>query len=196
MSLVRKLYLKALWFKNTYTFLWAHKPLCTRFREDVIRLRTVHLCRSCLFAYFGILTSILIPFVLPPAYLHHCNTLLIALVVLTLPLSYPYLYKRLPRRLRDGVRFSLGFILPLIVYTFLEGHFFMPFTILTISFAFYILYFKQRSRRKLQVCNSCEEHSPDAICSGFQYQAKCIRRYEEQATDYLLHTGYMPDKLS
>ncbi|MCP4113548.1 MAG: hypothetical protein GY749_49825 [Desulfobacteraceae bacterium] len=52
-----------------------------------------------------------------------------------------------------------------------------------------------RSRRiiKLKACDQCPEFGRQDICAGFRLQAEKIRLYENEATDFLLDSGYFPD---
>ena len=42
----------------SYPFRWAHKPLCDRYRHDVLRLGHVHVCRSCVLADVGLVVTV------------------------------------------------------------------------------------------------------------------------------------------
>lgn len=195
LSFVNKIYLKILWLKKTYSFIWAHKPLCEKFNEDVIKIKKIHLCRSCFFTYSGLLTTGFAILFLPSIYLEFYNYALLVLVAFTLPLSYPTLYKRLPRKCRDILRFMIGCIIPLTVYALIKGDILLTLGIFLISGIFWKIYFKQRLKRKLNICNACDHYTDHQVCPGFEQQAKLIRAYEEDATNYLIKTGYVPKVL-
>ena len=46
MSVATKAYMKWLWLRHSWTFNWAHKPLCERYARDVLRIGRFHVCRS------------------------------------------------------------------------------------------------------------------------------------------------------
>ncbi|MDM8549357.1 hypothetical protein QUF72_04730 [Desulfobacterales bacterium HSG2] len=53
----------------------------------------------------------------------------------------------------------------------------------------------ERRSRKLKACNGCPELGKGEICSGFRVQAENIRQFEDEATDFLLNSGYVPDMI-
>ncbi|KAB2890359.1 MAG: hypothetical protein F9K32_08970 [Desulfobulbaceae bacterium] len=59
------------------------------------------------------------------------------------------------------------------------------------SFALWMVYIRQRSTRKIRRCQACDEYSDDRVCSGFARQLVLLREYEEEATEYILGTGYV-----
>lgn len=192
LSFINKVYLKVLWFKKTHSFIWAHKPLCEKFSEDVIKIKKIHLCRSCFFTYSGMLTTGFTTLFLPSIYLEFCNYVLFTLVAFTLPLSYPTLYKRLPRKLRDIIRLMLGSMISLTVYALIKGDILLALGIFLLSCIFWRVYFTQRSKRKLNICHACGAYAEHQVCPGFEQQAELIREYEKEATNYLIKTGYVP----
>ena len=74
-----------------------------RFREDVISVGAVHLCRSCICAYCGLLICGIFLAAARPPVTATCLTLA-ATALATLALSGPWCYKRLPRIVRDTLR--------------------------------------------------------------------------------------------
>lgn len=192
LSLHSRIHLKALWLKHTYSFIWAHKPLCQRYREDVFQIKNIYLCRSCFFAYTGIFTGSIAPLLLPQGYLEYCNQFILILVIITLPLSYPAIYKKLSRVIRDCVRFCLGTLMPLVMYSIFKGHLLMPLFVVLLSIIVWKIYYRQRSKRKIQLCESCNEYNAHGICPGFTHQAQLIKAYEEEATEYIVKSGYIP----
>ncbi len=188
------MYLKALWLKKSYSFNWAHKPLCYNYREDVITLGHVHLCRSCLCAYLGVLSGLTVPVILPEFFGGNSKVILIILMTLTLPLSHPFIYKHLHRRVRDLLRFSLGMLLAIGSWVALTTSFPLGLGALLLCFIVWKIYYKKRAIKKIELCLQCEEYSENYICSGYIHQSQCIREYEEKATEYLLKSGYRPNQ--
>lgn len=195
MRLATRLSLKILWLKKTSYFLWAHKPLCKLYREDVLKIKGIYLCRSCLFVYLGGVLGLILALFLhlfQPGYSH---AVLIVLTFTVLPLSSPKFYKGLSRRWRDLIRLTAGILIIFIFSTVVEGHFFLVLIILLISSLFWKMYYRQRAKRKIEFCSTCAEHATAGICSGYQLQAASIREYEQEATDFILRTGYTPQSL-
>jgi hypothetical protein len=195
MNLVTRLRMKALWLKHAYRFLWAHKPLCEKFAGDVLRIGKVHLCRSCVCAYSGIFGGILLVLLAPlpadalPGYFF-------AGLAGVLALSAPPLYKRLPRRVRDLLRFAAGALIPLSILLAIQSSLWIGASGLAALFAFWLVYFRLRKARKLEACHGCPELGAGRICSGFEMQAEHLRRFEREATELLVGTGYVPECLS
>ena len=188
-----RLYLKWLWLKKTWRFLWAHKPLCQYFQEDVLQLGVLYLCRSCACTYAGIFVGMGLPLIYRNLVGGDVELILVILSCCTIPLSSPQQYKRLPRPCRDILRFSLGMIICL---SFLLLVFYRKFTValplVYVAILFARRYYKQRSLRKIEYCQDCVEYSAGVICSGYHLQVECIREYEEQATAILYGVGYTP----
>lgn len=74
----------------------------------------------------------------------------------------------------------------------LRGHFILAVIAIMVSYISWKIYFKQRAKRKIEICYACDEYSEEKICSGYKTQHLLIREYEEEATEYILSTGYIP----
>lgn len=196
MNFVTKIYLKWLWYSRTCSFQWAHKPLCRHFKADIITLGHIHLCRSCCCLYAGILSGLCLRWWFPEWNENYAVAGLMALSLFVVPLSRPDLYKKMPRFIRDVLRFSLGIMVSQTVLMLFTHHVLFALPLLILLLIFRRCYYKQRYRRKLKYCKSCEDYAEGKICPGFAKQAALIRQYEEEATDYLLKTGYVPACLS
>lgn len=193
MSVIGRLYLKILWLRKTASFYWAHKPLCAAYKADVLTIGTIRLCRSCFLTYAGVLLNLLaVIVVFPGLSVEYGHILLVALAAITLPLSSPGLYTRLPRGLRDICRFSLGLLIVQTIHALLTGHAILSLAVMLSSFALWRVYFRQRSARKIKRCQVCDEYADGRVCSGFARQMVLLREYEEEATEYVLSTGYVP----
>ncbi len=193
--MIRRLYLKLLWFKKSYPFNWAHKPLCGKYRAEVIKLGNVYVCRSCTCAYLGVLVGLIFPFTLSAFFNNHSSIMLIGLLSVVLPLSHPFIYKKLHRSFRDLLRFSLGLLIAVGGHVLFTGGLLLGVGVFLSCYIFWKIYYKKREKRKIEECLSCDEYSEETICSGYTLQSQRIREYEEEATEYLLHTGYRPKGL-
>jgi hypothetical protein len=184
----KRVALRRLWWRHTYTFNLAHKPLCARFAHDVLRVGRVYVCRSCLLACAGaVFTGLgLLCVGLPERrWLPVFYGSLAAVMVL----SYPPVYGLLHRLGRDVVRCGAGAVLALMATFFVAGH--VGLGLLNVA-VFAIGYLASRGayrRWKLDACDGCPEVGRGQVCSGYLRQADRIRAYESAAEDYLFRTG-------
>lgn len=192
LSISSTIYLKILWLRKTYSFNWAHKPLCEKYEEDLIKIKDVSVCRSCFFVYLGLISNLVFSLMFHNFYVAYGRIILSGLLLFTLPLSYPTLYKKLPRKLRDLLRFTMGYLIIQIFFVFLRGHFVYSLAAVLLSYILWKIYFKQRAKRKIDLCFTCNEYSDQKVCSGYKTQVLLIREYEEEATDYILNKRYTP----
>ncbi len=191
-NIKRKIILKYLWIKHSYTFNWAHKPLCKHFSKGFIKLNKIYLCRSCTMTYFGITVSLLSLFSFISFFNKFGSLTFIMLCLAILPFSYPEVYKNLHRSICDLLRFFLGFIIPLSIYLILSKQYMTGIPGIIIILLFWKIYFHKRKIRKLKACDNCIEFDKGEICSGFKMQAQNIRNYENEATDFIINSGYIP----
>lgn len=180
-----------LWLRYSYRFRWAHRPLCAHFRAGVLRFGDVHLCRSCVCVYAGLIVG---------GVLCLCSEALressaLVLWILTGPtviLSTPSLYHRLARGCKDMLRCSMGICMGLCVCAVFQVHPLLAAGCAGVLFGFWKLYFAQRRRRRAEACQGCPEYGREAICSGCRLQAEAIRAYETEATDLLMASHGWP----
>lgn len=181
--------LKWMWLRHTHTFNWAHKPLCERYKSGVLRIGKLYVCRSCLFAYSGILIGIIAALVYPTHIANWELTWLLCVLVPVVVSSYPRLYKKLPRFSQDILRFVLGGIIGIMPFLLIHRNFISGITCVLVLGVFWRIYFHQRKIRKLHACDGCPELDLPEICSGFQHQTGAVRLYEIEATELLYRTG-------
>lgn len=186
--------MKWLWLRHAHTFNWAHKPLCERFQKDVLRVGGLYLCRSCTCAYAGLACGALIALIAPLSGALRLG-LFLSILVAVLGFSAPPLYKRLPRWIRDILRFLSGALIPVALHVCISVQFWVGAFGLAALLAFWCLYFKLRRTRKLRECDGCLELGSGEICSGFAYQAGHVRRFESEAADLLSNSGFVPECL-
>jgi hypothetical protein len=174
-----------LWVRHSYRFRWAHRPLCSRFSDDLLRIGHVHLCRSCACAYSGIFLCAILCLFLDPVR-ESSLTPLLYLMLPTIGLSTPRFYKRWPRLVRDLLRLSMGCCITLCLCLILTGGILIGLTCAGILLLFWRIYFLVRRRRRAQACSGCPELGQRRICTGCRLQADAVRAYETQATNLLL----------
>lgn len=188
------LYLRWLWWKHTWTFQAAHKPLCGRFHGDVIRLGSLRVCRSCAALYGSFLLALLAS----PLYIDALGMLAGATasgaLMIVVAASHPAIYRRAPRVLRDGLRSTLGLLTGLCVVMLFSAAW--PWGALQVAILGICRQLFQRQRdkhtRENDVCAGCAECGRGGICSGFAEQAVHLRAYEEEATEWLEGRGLPP----
>lgn len=192
--------LRFLKFRYTYKVMFAHKPLCERFRKNVIKVGNLYICRGCSFIYLGLISSSIL------LVLFHninvkirtyntsnlINTAGILLTFITVLFSYPKIYRKLNRVICDLIRFSLGSIIVCNVYFALFYRCLINISILIILYIIKKNFVKLRAETKLTSCNGCIELNTGGICSGYIIQSEYIRKFEEEATNYLMSISYIP----
>lgn len=188
-NLIYNIRLKWIWLYHTYTFNWAHRPLCDRFRSGVLQFGRIHLCRSCMFAYIGIvlgiLTSLKFSIFIQQIQLIWILSALFPIIFL----SYPKLYKKFPRFFQDVLRLTMGIFIGVSPFLLIYQNYLSGITTLIVMSVFWWIYFRQRQIRKRHACDKCPELDLPEICSGFKEQADAICLYEIQATDFMYKSG-------
>ena len=190
-SICLSLRLRLLWLRHSFTFRWAHGPLCDRFSSDILRIGRIHLCRSCVCVYCGLLMCATLCAYLS-AIAEHAMLLLLCIVTPTVLFSAPRLYKLCPRPFRDVLRFCMGCCISLCVCAMLAGHIFAAVACGSVLFAFWRIYFVARRKRKAEACKGCADIGQNRICTGCRVQAAGIRAYETEATRILASSGLIP----
>ena len=165
--------------RHDWWFRWAHHPLCARFREEVLRIGRVRVCRSCALLYAGLVAFVLLPlstgglgpWLLP---IFYGST-----AVVLIP-SHPRWYHRYSRGTRDLLRFAAGVWIALLVGLFIEGWYLLGFVNLAAAFLLHRYYGRVRGEKQCGMCDGCPELAAPGICSGYREQATSLRELEEQ----------------
>jgi hypothetical protein len=87
----------------------------------------------------------------------------------------------------------MGAMIALCGYLFIYRELTIAVPVAAILYIFWRLYFKARRKRRLHACDGCEELANKGICSGCQFQADGVRRYEDIATRLYLASSQIPD---
>lgn len=186
-NLLQQWYLKWLWLKHSYAFRWAHKPLCDRFHDDSLHIGKLHICRGCTLLYSGMILSFIL-------YLFSRNELIpmiLPLSIFVLPLSYPTFYQPLHRLVKDALRFGLGSLMTFMLLLLITGQWMIGAGLLVISYVYCKHINQVRAKMKANACMGCSEYGGNHVCSGYQMQAECLRRYDEEGS-VLLMKQYNP----
>lgn len=188
-NLIYNIRLKWIWLYHTYTFNWAHRPLCDRFKSGVLQVGRLHLCRSCMFAYIGIVLGIFTSLNYSTFIQQIQLIWLLSALSPVIFLSYPTWYKKLPRFIQDALRLTMGIFIGISPFLIIYQNYLSGITTLIVMSVFWWIYFRQRQIRKRHACDKCPELDLPEICSGFKEQAAAIRLYEIQATEFMYKSG-------
>jgi hypothetical protein len=114
---------------------------------------------------------------------------------ITLILSWPPIYKRLPRINRDALRALLGMLILVTIYIALFGS-----VVLAVAGAgcfgfFWKAVSRKRKQNKLINCEGCSELSSQRACSGYRQQLVSIRRFQDEAVLVRIRYGGMPSQI-
>ncbi|MBN2477215.1 MAG: hypothetical protein JXB62_21585 [Pirellulales bacterium] len=186
------LFWKGLWLRHVWPFYWAHKPLCGRFRQDVLRVGGVYLCRSCTLAYAGLGLGLLLGVVMRDVLREAGAAPFVGFTAVTLAFSFPAWYKGWARPVRDVLRAMMGLTIAWCGCLLLVGQIATGLIGAVVLAVFWKGYLTVRRRRLIGACHGCAALDRDEICPGFALQAEAIRRYEQAATERILADGYVP----
>jgi hypothetical protein len=164
------------WWTHTWWFQLAHKPLCTRFSQDVLRIGKWRICRSCTMLYSGVAATGI------ALILGHLSTTALVLLcygaaVPVIVFSYPPLYSLMGRHTRDVLRFAAGAFVSLLIGLLLHGQFLVTAATSLALLAVYCLYRNKRSMTRSRMCAGCPELGIGGVCTGYARQAESIRAY-------------------
>ncbi len=167
---------KSLWWKHSWWFQLAHGPLCDRYRHNTFKIGSFYLCRSCTLLYPASIITLGATFWFQPELV----PILIAaysLLPILLFASYPWIYRKIPRLIRDAIRIGTGIFSGFLFSLLLTSWFWL--SLATFAGLFVVFKFFQAKRKhvKQTECNGCPELGGNAVCSGYQQQADSIRNY-------------------
>jgi len=179
------------WARNV-PYRWAHKPLCDRFHADVVRLGGLHICRSCLGAWAGLILG-----GATLAWMDLSATTLGWMLATALPLavagSFPPLHARRGRPARDLLRVLGGCTVALTAVAALQGQVVLALTAAVLLTGFGIAWRRRRAPLRADRCAGCPELEQQGVCSGFARQADVARAHERSMEADLLRGGFAPD---
>ncbi len=157
--------------------MFAHKPLCSHYEHDTIKFKNWYVCRSCFLVYFGITAGLIIAF-LTPELLGQYAIVLPVMIGTIAALSYPPLYKKHPRWLRDTLRTALGVSIAGAFASIILQSFTIGIVSCALLTLLWIVFGKLRQKTKRFKCETCPEMNISGICNGYRKQAEAIQNYE------------------
>lgn len=168
-----------IFYKYFYKFIFLHKPLCPRYKDSTIILFGLYICRSCLLLYSGFLISM----VLLLKMLYKVNFdiylgLLFFGFILILILSYPPIYSKFNRLVKDFIRFFDGVFLAAMFVICFKINIFTGFLSLFVFWIIKYSYNKKRSGER--ICKDCKDLVDGTTCVGYKLQKETLLKIEEE----------------
>ncbi|HRQ65079.1 MAG TPA: hypothetical protein PKZ76_09490, partial [Xanthomonadaceae bacterium] len=136
----------------------------------------LHLCKGCVALAVGLIFATTIVLTVGGAW---CVWALALVGPVTIALSWPPFYQRLPRGLRDLLRMGAGATFALAAWV--AGSY--PSLAWPLLPALLLLWWLFRHSRKKVIaarCNGCPELHAPGVCSGYALQAACARALEDE----------------
>jgi hypothetical protein len=185
MTLITRIRLELCRIASCWSVNWAHKPLCHRFRKEVITIGRLVVCRSCTFLYAGLFLALAACAITDGE--GGAGILLSYAVVMavTLLLSLPGVYRIWGRPVRDVLRFSSGALIGASLFLLFGFEPLAGGLGLVFLFVHWRFYLNRRRARKARACDGCPDLVPGKVCPGFERQAEYIREWEEKAAAIL-----------
>ena len=111
-KLNKTLLYQILFYKHFYKFVFLHKPLCERYKDNTLQIFGLYVCRSCLLLYSGFLLALIITILgVKSVQFDKYFYLGCSGFILTFVLSYPTIYSKFRRITKDFIRFYDGIFL-------------------------------------------------------------------------------------
>lgn len=153
---------------------FAHHPLCSRYGHETWRIGGAWICRGCLSLGGGLLIGLVAVLAAAGPW---CGPLAVLLTAPVLHGSWPPRYRRLPRALRDLLRFLLGLWISIGTAALALASAW-AWILLLPAIALWLRYRQERARVHLSRCEGCPELGT-GVCSGYRPQAEAARRFEQ-----------------
>ena len=98
---------------------------------------------------------------------------------LTTLLSWPPLYRHLPRVLKDGIRAGAGLWGAVCLALAFAGAWITAGVGAAVLLGVFLAFSQVRNRQRKTMCEGCPELSEEGVCSGYARQAASMRVYED-----------------
>jgi len=176
---------KIIFYKNFYKYLFLHKPLCDKFKNDTFKIFGLYICRSCFWLYLGFIISTISTISLIKT-INYDKYFYIGLVgcIFTLIISYPTIYKNFGRITRDFVRFYDGIFIAAIFVLCFKINILIGFFSILAFVAIRNLYNKKR--KSVDICQNCKELLENTTCSGYIKQKEALLKIEEEYSNIMM----------
>ncbi|MHA1215012.1 MAG: hypothetical protein ACTSPG_06925 [Candidatus Hodarchaeales archaeon] len=170
-------------------YYFAHHPLCSNYRKEVIQVGTWYLCRGCFFVFLSMIVSLLVTFILNPFRNLNLFEGVILVIFITCPAWVALFLSTNNRRLKDIFRISLGLgwgisLAEILNRPNLLEKFTIIGAIILVYFLFKFLKSRQNLRQKDLICSKCSERNNN-YCSGYKKQLEIERIFTQDLSNYL-----------
>ncbi|MHA1973632.1 MAG: hypothetical protein ACTSW1_11595 [Candidatus Hodarchaeales archaeon] len=170
-------------------FYFAHHPLCSNYRKEVIKIRSWYFCRGCFFVYLSTIIAFSATLIFNPFESFTIFEGISIVIIITFPAWLALFLSTQNRRLKDVFRISLGSGWGIsIAESLLRPNILDKFIILAcIALAYFIfklLKTRQNLRQKDLICSKCPENKNN-YCSGYKRQLEIERDFSKEISDYL-----------
>ncbi|MFX0014783.1 MAG: hypothetical protein ACFFB2_00715 [Promethearchaeota archaeon] len=189
LSWSHRLYLFKRYFHILLPFHFAHHPLCSNYKEEILHIGRWFICRGCIETYSSALVALIITVGFNPFYSFSLSEIFLIVLCITLPTWFGLFYSLQNRKLKDFIRISLGLGWGIaLAEIWLQPLWIDKITIFFIMIIFLFVFQKFRrihTRKKpVNLCVNCIEFNDDA-CLGFKAQFEAERLYSREISDFL-----------
>jgi hypothetical protein len=175
---------RAIEWRHAWPVRFAHHPLCARHRHETWKLGRLYLCRGCVALAAGITagTTAVVGFGGP-----WFAAVAAVLTPIVLAGSWPALYARLPRAIRDALRVLLGLWLTIGAATVASAWPWLWPVVPAVALAWWA-YRRQRQRVMARRCDGCPELGK-GVCSGYAEHARAMRAIADDIEARMVLSG-------
>ena len=182
-KLSKNILYKFLFLKHFYKFIFLHKPLCERYKNNTLKIFGLYICRSCLFLYTGFFLSLIFCILsVKSVHLNKYFYLWFSGLLLTTAMSYPPVYYKFSRLSKDFIRFYDGIFLASTFVLCFKIHWELGFLSI---FAFIFVKNLYNLKRKGDACTGCPRLSEGTTCEGYILQKEALLKIDEEYSDIM-----------
>lgn len=182
-KLSKNILYKFLFLKHFYKFIFLHKPLCERYKDNTLKIFGLYVCRSCLLLYTGFFLSLIFCILsVKSVHLNKYFYLWFSGLLLTTAMSYPPVYYKFSRLSKDFIRLYDGIFLASAFVLCFKIHWELGFLSI---FAFIFVKNLYNLKRKGDACTECPRLSEGTTCEGYILQKEALLKIDEEYSDIM-----------
>lgn len=191
-KLLKTIYLKLTHFKFTYTYFFAHHPLCGKYRDHTYKIGGIYVCKGCFHTYSGLIVFFVLNLVLytaniePIRLMYNTGFSIIPFLLFLLPLVVDFMHIKVKRPIKNIFRQMLGYFISTGLLIILFSPFLLKLIAPVIILIVYIFLRKARKSKKHDLCKSCPEMSSNSVCSGYGYMFEKEKEFSIKAGEYMM----------
>ena len=184
-KLNKALLYKFLFYKHFYKYIFLHKPLCEKYKDNTLKIFGLYVCRSCLLLYTGFLISIILCITsIKSIHFDKYFYLGLAGLILTFIVSYPTIYSKFRRLTKDFIRFYDGIFLAAFFVVSFKFNLYAGFGSILVFILLRTIYNKKRSGDR--ICKGCEKLVVGKTCEGYIQQKQALLDLEEEYSNIIM----------